>query len=86
MNDYENWKNGEYFGDARKFWDGAMIGIDSWVEQMRASENASTSDEALPIADVVGQSEQLCCQFCGSEDGKHGWTDDGEVCPLDRTA
>lgn len=22
----------------------------------------------------------------GAEDGNHGWTDDGEVCPLDRTA
>jgi len=52
MHDYENWKNGEYFGDARKFWDGAMIGVDVWVDIMRASQNTSTSDEALPIAGV----------------------------------
>jgi hypothetical protein len=53
MHDYENWKNGEYFGDARKFWDGAMQGIDMWVDKMRASQSSSTSDEELPIGDVV---------------------------------
>lgn len=42
--------------------------------------------QQLTIPAVVGRSEQLGCQFCGTEDGKHGWTDDGEVCPLDRTA
>ena len=38
MYDEDNWKNGEYFGDAKKFWDGAMIGIDAWVEKMRESQ------------------------------------------------
>jgi hypothetical protein len=58
MHDYENWKNGEYFGDARKFWDGAMSGIDLWVDKMRESQNASTSDEALLIGDVVGKAKR----------------------------
>jgi hypothetical protein len=61
MHDKDNWENGKYFGDARKFWDGAMSGIDLWVDKMRESQNASTSDEALPIGDVVGQSEQFIC-------------------------
>lgn len=52
MYDYENWKNGEYFGDARKFWEGAMQGVDVWAEKMRESQKPSTSDKALPIADV----------------------------------
>jgi hypothetical protein len=59
MHDKDNWENGKYFGDARKFWDGAMSGIDLWVDKMRESQNASTSDEALLIGDVVGQSEQF---------------------------
>lgn len=53
MHDKDNWHDGDYFGDTRKFWDGAMQGIDMWVDKMRESQNASTSDEALPIADVV---------------------------------
>jgi hypothetical protein len=36
-----------------------MSGIDLWVDKMRESQNASTSDEALLIGDVVGQSEQF---------------------------
>ena len=64
MHDYENWKNGEYFGDARKFWDGAMQGIDMWVDKMRESQKPDTSDEALPIADVVLSEAELLCS-CG---------------------
>ena len=45
MNDHDNWKNGEYFGDARKFWEGAMIGVDTWVEQMQKSQNSCIIDE-----------------------------------------
>ena len=52
MNDKENWSNGEYFGNARKHWEGAMIGIDMWVDKMRESQKLSTSDEALPIGVV----------------------------------
>ena len=59
MNDSDKWKNGEYFGDARDFWEGAEIGIDTWVEKMRESQNASTSDDALHIADVGKQRELL---------------------------
>lgn len=54
MHDYENWENGEYFGDARKFWKGAEIGVDLWVKKMRESQNSSTSDEALHIGSVGG--------------------------------
>jgi len=32
-----------------------------------ASQNASTSDEALPMADVVGQSELLVCEHLESD-------------------
>jgi len=53
MHDIDNWKNGDYFGDARKFWKGAMSGIDLWVKQLRESQNSSTSDEALHIGSVV---------------------------------
>ena len=66
MHDCENWKNGEYFGDARKFWDGAMQGIDMWVDKMRESQKPDTSDEALPIAEVVVCEHQL------AERGYHG--------------
>ena len=52
MHDIENWHNGEYSGDAGKFTDGAMIGIDLWVKQLCASQKTNTSDSALPISDV----------------------------------
>lgn len=59
MHDIENWDNGEYKGDAGKFTKGAMSGVDLWVKQLRASQKASTSDSALPMADVVQQRELL---------------------------
>jgi len=34
-------------------------------EPIRESQKPETGDEALPITDVVGQSEQLVCGFCG---------------------
>ena len=38
-------------------------------------------------ANVVGQSEQLGCNFCGADKGlKHGYMPDGEPCPMDMTA
>jgi hypothetical protein len=43
-----------------------------------------SADDLIQLGWV--KSDQLGCQFCGTEDGKHGWTEDGEVCPLDRTA
>lgn len=48
-----------------------LIEYDQW----RASQNSSTSDEALPIGGVVGRSEQLFCD-CGKpyheRDLEHG--------------
>mgnify|MGYP003652157507 FL=1 len=60
MHDIENWHNGEYSGDAGKFTDGAMIGIDLWVKQLCASQKTNTNDSALPISDVVFSETEVC--------------------------
>ena len=47
-----------------------------FIEQLSASQNSSTSDEALPIGAVVGRSEQLPqpdCHFYDEEHEKWVW-------------
>lgn len=43
-----------------------ILGCELIYNKLRESQNLETSDEALHIADVVGQSGQLKCGFCQS--------------------
>lgn len=39
------------------------------------------------VPDLVNRREQLECKFCGADKGlRHGYTSDGEPCPMDKTA
>ena len=61
VNDFDNSRDCEVL--KHKYF---MLGCELIYKELRASQNASTSDEALPIAVVVGRSEQLCS--CEHED------------------
>ena len=54
VNDFDNSRDCEVL--KHKYF---MLGCELIYNEMRESQNSSTSDEALPIGDVVEQSEQL---------------------------
>lgn len=81
-------KTNNFFEDLEKYFETTPREkvLQDWAKSEKLDEVGPTVEEFLTHTSKDPVIEQLCCQFCGTEDGNHGLTDDGEVCPLDRTA